>query len=154
MNLLAAAYCAATGDFFCVWLHLRLFELRPIIMKQGKDMPRDGKPSKKLNGLFKRYPHRFPTLEKVVMDSKVLWVSREEKKIKASSSWLALLWFANSPVLWIIFLLVGVIVGAVGLLWDQIYSGWTFLFVVKFNRKTTLLVGFTCRFLYGSLSDL
>jgi hypothetical protein len=27
-------------------------------------------PSKKLNGLFKLYPHGFSTLEKVVMDSK------------------------------------------------------------------------------------
>ena len=72
--------------FLCVWLHLRLFELRPIIRKQGEGTPRDGKQSKKLNGLFKWYPHGFPTLEKVVMDSKVLWVSREEKKIKATSS--------------------------------------------------------------------
>ena len=79
-NLLAAAYCSTTGIFLWVWLHLRLFELRPIIRKQGEGTPRDGKPSKKLNGLFKWYSNGFPTLEKIVMDSKVLWVSKEEKK--------------------------------------------------------------------------
>ena len=99
--------------FLCVWLHLRLFELRPIIRKQGEGTPKDGKPFKKLNGLFKWYPHGFSTLEKVVIASKVLWVSREEKKIKQSSSWLAILRFIDSLVLWIILLLTRVIVGAV-----------------------------------------
>ena len=48
INLIAVAYCAATGDFFvCLRLHLRLFELRPIIRKQGEGTPRDGKSSKK-----------------------------------------------------------------------------------------------------------
>jgi hypothetical protein len=38
----------------------------------GKACPGMENPPKKLNGLFKRYPHGFPTLKKVVMDSKVL----------------------------------------------------------------------------------
>ena len=37
---------------------------------------------------------------------------------------------------------------------DQIYSGRTFSFIVKFNSKMTLLVGFAYKFLSSSLFDL